>query len=416
MSNADFNATDRKIIDLKPSVRSMTNPAEVRTLASLISGATYVPYTKLPFFDQMMKMQGTHIESSTGQEQKVARDALLVKQPVETIPIRGLVFTQNVVNYESVKNFKNINTKPVQVARHEGKLYLLDGHHRVAFEAVQGTMGIDAHVLDLDQLRTRKYNPNHDERGRFAVAGYGQGVEFVSPNINEGLDINRARDAVTDFRHQEVLAIAGEVDALLGLRTKHESGVGAWSDGAENTLLGRVYGNPTYEQIKLSAAMKGMLADQKAVIPFKVGDGPDSLYKIKMPAAGMGVIHDNLSKVGLEFHTIVQHKDHTDVYVFDPGTQLKEKVQEAGAKHGTEISQWRGNGEFLGSWDSRQEGRDTYEAVIDAHLGQDRRGAWDRLYSGWRKTHAVLKGLIVSTFSGMLKAEVRWQPKVDRRS
>lgn len=176
MNNADFNHIDRKIIDLKPEKRSMVSPLHVKTLASIIPGAQYVPYTKLPFFDTLMKMQGTDIHTSTGMEQKHARDALLIKQPIESVPIRDLTFTQNVVNMPSVTNFKVINAKAVQIARYKGKLYLLDGHHRAAFETMQGNVMIDGHVIDLDKLRKHdyltifKFNPNHDELGRFASA------------------------------------------------------------------------------------------------------------------------------------------------------------------------------------------------------------------------------------------------------
>jgi hypothetical protein len=230
------------------------------------------------------------------------------------------------------------------------------------------------------------------------------------------MDVVGAQGALGTARHQDVLALATEVDALLGLRSKHDSGVGAWSDGAENTLLGRVYGNVPYDHLRLSAAMKGMLADQKAVIPFKVEKGgPDSMYKIKVSDTDMKSVHTKMSEAGLEFHTMVPHSGHTDVYVFDPGSELTTKVQQAGARHGIEISQWRGRGEFLGSWDTRQEGRDAYQAVIDAHLGQDRRGQWDRLHSRWRQSHPVVKGLSVPSYHGMMTTEVAWQPRMSRR-
>ena len=398
LNNADFTEHDRKIIDLKPDRRPLTHPDQVRTLGSFIPGAKYVPYTKLPFYSTLMHMQGMDMNHHTGQEQKAARDVLLSRQPIEQVDIRNLVFTQNVVNWEATKHFKDAHPKPVQVARYDGKLYLLDGHHRVAYEAAYGHHNmLDAHVLDLKKVHKwatiLKFNPNHDPKdGRFTSGqNSGQGLEFVSPNIEEGLNVSTAESAWGSQRHVEVVRAADEIDQMLGLSSKHTSAVGAWSDGAENTVLSRIYGNPTYEQIKLSAAMKGMLADQKAVIPFKVDrNGKDSMYQIKMQATDLNKIHEELISAGLEFHTMVPHNGHTDVYVFDPGTELQQKVEEAGAKHGA-ISQWRGNGEFLGSWSDRQEGRDAYQAVIDKNLGPNQRGQWDRIHSGWRRTHPVSK-------------------------
>jgi len=68
--------------------------------------------------------------------------------------------------------------------------------------------------------------------------------------------------------------------------------------------------------------------------------------------------------------------------VFDPGkTVFADAENNAEEFYRTEASKWGGDGEFLGSWDSRAEGRAAYQKIIDAHLGPDGRGRWDRLYS-----------------------------------
>lgn len=237
-----------------------------------------------------------------------------------------------------------------------------------------------------------KYNHNHDERGRFAQAGYGQGIEFVSPNVENLPNVRVAQEAINSQRHKDVAEMNVEVDKILGLATAQADGVGAWLDGAEDVVMGRVTGNPSYEMIRLAAAMKGMLADQKAVIPFKVGNGPDSLYQVKVAHTDLPKIHEELVGMGLENHTLVPHGDHTDVYLFDPGTQMQAQVTAAGEHYGKGTTRWRGHGEFLGSWSDRTEGRQAYQAVIDGALrGGDRKGQWDRLYSGWRKAHPALK-------------------------
>ena len=419
-----YNTLDRKIIDVKPD-RTLSDPKEVQRIDKTIDNARFIPYSDVPFFDVLNELQGTlHPETMTGAAYVAARAKFFNSLPTVKVEMDKLVVTQHIVNKERIVEMaaklpKDGKERPISAVRYKGETYILDGHHRVVAMDKRGDTMINAHLLKLnDEMRVQKFNANHDERGRFAVAGYGQGIEFVSPNVAEGLDVSRALGESKATRHLDVMAISRQVDVLLGLRTKHESGVGAWSDGAENTMLGRVYGNPSYDDIKLSAAMKGLLADQKAVIPFKVEKGgPDSMYKIKVADTDLEQVHDTFSREGLEFHTMVPHNGHTDVYVFDPGTVLKDKVKSAGDKHGTEVSQWRGRGEFLGSWDTRSEGRAAYEAEISANLGQDRRGQWDRLYSRWRQTYPALKGEVMRLID-ILKFDVdqlrdlrgRWVP------
>src|SRR5512141_1754672 len=252
-------------------------------------------------------------------------------------------------------------------------------------------------------LHILKFNPYHDEHGRFTYAGHGQGIEFVSPNVDNLPNVRVAQEAIGSLRHREVVAANAEVDRILGLTVEQSDGVGAWFDGAEDTVMARVRGDPSYDTLRLAAAMKGVLADQKAVIPCKVTkDGPDSLYQVKVGHTDLPKIHDELVAMGLENNTLIPHGDHTDVYLFDPGTQMEAHVNSAGEHYGQRPTRWRGNGEFLGSENDRTEGRQKYQETIDALLGSDRKGPWDRLYSRWRETHPVLKEEAL-TFAKVLK-------------
>lgn len=251
-------------------------------------------------------------------------------------------------------------------------------------------------LCDGPQSIATKFNPNHDEHGRFATAGAGQGIEFISPNVEEGLHIPEAVKELGSSRQEEVTKAFQQVDAILGLKASYRPVVGAWADGAENSVLSRITGNPTYAQLQTSAAMKGMMADQKAVVPFKVtATGPDVMYRVTVPHTNVEQAHDELSKLGMEFHTLSIRDNHINAFVYDQGGQLSAQAQKAGEFYGTQVSKWHGQGEFLGSWDSRTEGRETYQKVIDANIGPDQRGQWDRVYSDWRQTHPALKSQIL---------------------
>lgn len=246
----------------------------------------------------------------------------------------------------------------------------------------------DPRITKFD--RVLKFNPYHDEKGRFSSSG--EGMEMVSPNVEEGLNLQQASQALTSQRQSEVMEAFRGVDKILGLKAEYQSIIGAWADGAENSVMSRIGGNPSYEQLKLSAAMKGMLADQKAVIPFKsFKGGPDTMYRVSMPHTNLQQATEELNKLGLEFHSLKIRNGGIDAFIFDQGSQLNDTVQKASDFYGTQATKWHGQGEFFGSWGTRQEGRDIYQKQIEAHLGPDQLNAWNRLYSDWRKTHAVAK-------------------------
>ena len=56
-----------------------------KPLGSIIPDATYVPYTKVPFFEDLMQLQGTDINADSGKEQKASRDVLFSQQPNFTL-------------------------------------------------------------------------------------------------------------------------------------------------------------------------------------------------------------------------------------------------------------------------------------------------------------------------------------------
>lgn len=100
------------------------------------------------------------------------------------VPLRDLIPTQNSIspaNLRVIADTPAFQAEPVQVLRHEGKLYLLDGHHRSTVAHDKGHDTVLANVIDFDAmakksdsksaLQVLKFNENHDARGRFASAG-----------------------------------------------------------------------------------------------------------------------------------------------------------------------------------------------------------------------------------------------------
>lgn len=255
---------------------------------------------------------------------------------------------------------------------------------------------------DTSAKSLQKYSDDQprDDHGRWTDAGGGggsvgepdkpSGVEMVSPNVHENLTFDQALHALDSERAHEVLNESRQVDKILAIPSEHDPAIGAWSDGAENSIIATITGRTTFDMIEASAAMKGMIADQKAVIPFHVEEnGPDSMYRFTTPTGDLHAVHDALEKMGIEYHTLQPEGKGIRVWVFDQGSGIADKVVSAGVKYGQQVEVWHGRGEFLGG-DTRDEGRNAYQRVIDRTLGPDQKRQWEGLYRGWRETHPVL--------------------------
>ena len=116
--------------------------------------------------------------------------------------------------------------------------------------------------------------------GQWASSGGGGGAAFVSPNV-EQTTFEGAQKGLASYRQYALQEAADEIDAELGLESTHANIIGAWADGAENSVLSEIK-NPDWDTLKTSGAMKGFLADQKAVLLFKQDDeGKAVLYTME---------------------------------------------------------------------------------------------------------------------------------------
>lgn len=258
-----------------------------------------------------------------------------------------------------------------------------------------------------------KFNPHHDPKnGQFTSGSLADGLQgevFVSPNREEHLDFQQAVGKLDSDEQHNLIAVSKKIDAGLGIKARTQSGLGAWADGAENSIVQTITNTVDWDTLRVSAAMKGLLAEQKAVLPFQVdADGKDRLYNVTVASTDLEAVHKDLIKLGLEFHTLVPEGKSIKVIAFDQGAQLGAVMEKIGEHYDTEIQQWRGHGEFLGSWDSREEGRKIYESAIENYQqnqGHDKLRFWQRLRANWGQ---IEKEEI--SFSGILKFNKNHNP------
>jgi len=232
-----------------------------------------------------------------------------------------------------------------------------------------------AHIL--------KFNPFHDEAGRFASRG---ATTFVSPNVLEGTSVTQGAAKTHSYEQRKYRDLFNKVDDLIGLKGVSKSALGAWSDGGENSI-GTEYTGADYRAVQASAAMKGLLAQQKAVVTYRTqAGGPSRMHKISgVPISDPDMLSRALVEGGVPHHTLIRSKSGKgyDIHVFEEnkGVRLNNRILRFAESFGVEATHTDGRGSFVGSWGSREEGRKKYEKVINSYLKDHpaKKAAWNTM-------------------------------------
>ena len=195
-----------------------------------------------------------------------------------------------------------------------------------------------------------------------------EAYQFYSPNIEESLSFEEAAKRLTSGDQARYKSIGQDIDTQLGHESQSFSAIGDWSDGAENTVFNIIKNPKSFDELKYSAAIKGKIGNQKAVIPFMAEEGgADSLYMAEIKGVPLEELRPKLDELGIQFRTLVKTKDGVKVVVFDQGSALTEQLNKLGETYDTNIEQIKGRGEFLGSFNTRAEGLSEYNKVISGY-------------------------------------------------
>jgi hypothetical protein len=225
---------------------------------------------------------------------------------------------------------------------------------------------------------------------------------FASPNIATGLNLRQAQQRIESRRERALAEISGQIDKDLGLQNSVATPVvGVWADGAENSLMIE-HDSTDIATERAAAAMKGLLADQKAVLLFHPDThGPDSMFTFDA-AGSLDQISRALLQNNIMFHTLepIQlggGKPHSIVHVLNRGHDpaLTEAVSRAATQlGGNPVDGHSGTGDFIGATDDtgtdeqqRDEARRAYDAAIQAasqHSGRDFSAYWQNYSDRWR--------------------------------
>jgi hypothetical protein len=215
------------------------------------------------------------------------------------------------------------------------------------------------------------------------------GYEFVSPNVASDLDFNGAVEAIDGDQQRALRDASLYINGALNVKATEHNIVGAWADGAENSVMD-IVADSDWAKLELSGAMKGYLADQKQVLIFQQQDGGQSaLYKFNATGS-LAKIHKSLLEDGIAFHTLVPVKGGATVYVADIDGSVGDAVAKGAERYDSEVEVHFGRAEFLGTTktdgtdrEQRDSARESYAATIRKSAVQGSSEVWDRVRDRW---------------------------------
>jgi hypothetical protein len=228
------------------------------------------------------------------------------------------------------------------------------------------------------------------------------GSTFVSPSVAQHATWETSV-APPSLRDTHFSNASHDVDRRMGMRTVQSSAIGAWSDGAEPSVMTQTKGE-SWDRLKLAAAMKGHLGDQKAVLVFKEGEPGGSAIKASFPATGsLDDIHKNLLADVLAFHTLEPIEGGAIVHVADMDGSLHDAVVKGANRYGAEVDTRQGRVEFIppdtkGETDreQRDNSRRVYAETIRSSPVPGAATIWDGLYNRWAEPLGIGKEAVRS--------------------
>lgn len=145
----------KKLVDYRPE-RPLANPSKALILSTVLPGTPWVPYSRMPFFDALHDAFGVDPDKDKIDELVAAREkqfGRLKTQPIKIDP-KKLVFTQPTVNADKVNEMATKGVTPggppAFFVQYNDRYYVIDGHHRLVAQMLNGVHDINAKILNLD--------------------------------------------------------------------------------------------------------------------------------------------------------------------------------------------------------------------------------------------------------------------------
>src|ERR1041385_8215273 len=176
-----------------------------------------------------------------------------------------------------------------------------------------------------------------------------QNYGIVSPNTKTDLKIEQAIAGMNSGEETKLLKQAINLSCVVRSRITAFRALGAWSDGAEHSVLLRVKGDE--DTLRYLLSRMGRDAQQKYVIYFHPKPaGPADLYILqpRMGRRNLVALSDELERARIPFRTLVPASGTTSIYVIDLDRDLRTKIMTAARRLRARVSHQAGSAQLFG--------------------------------------------------------------------
>ena len=185
---------------------------------------------------------------------------------------------------------------------------------------------------------------------------------FVSPNTRENLKIEDAIKGMNSPEEMQLRMKAVNLSCVVSSKISAYKALGAWSDGAEHSVMMRVHSDPA--TLRYLMSRMGRDAKQKYVIYFHPQPGgPDDFYVLRVRRRDLVTLSNALQQAGIPFRTMVPLGNTTAVYIIDLDRELRDKILAAARKLRARVSYEVGDADLFGD-DLRAQARIKFEQEI----------------------------------------------------
>lgn len=187
---------------------------------------------------------------------------------------------------------------------------------------------------------------------------------FVSPNTRTDLKLEDAIKGMNSPEEVRLRAKAINLSCVVRSRIRAFKALGAWSDGAEHSVMLRVKSDE--ETLRYLVSRMGRDAQQKYVIYFHPRPkGSADLYALRLPrrASNFAALSNALERAGIPFRTLVPAGSTTTVYIIDLDRDLRQKILVAARRLRARVTQETGNASLFGD-DEREKAKTKFEQEI----------------------------------------------------
>ena len=188
---------------------------------------------------------------------------------------------------------------------------------------------------------------------------------FVSPNTRDGLKLDDAIRGMNSVEETSLLRRAKGMGCVVKRRITTTPALGSWSDGAEHSIVLRVYTDEA--TIRYLMSRLGRDANQKAIIYFHPEpSGLAKIYSVRLRRSSRGFdsVTRTLDKTGIIFRTLVPTRQDLIIYVVDTDSNLSTKVRAAAKQLKGRLTSQPGTASFIGDDSDRQKGQEVFAKEV----------------------------------------------------